>query len=56
MFRSHSGALLDSIITMDEFTVSFHMPEARQQSKQWMKKGQQKGECPFYCGVSSEYQ
>jgi hypothetical protein len=33
-------AMLDSIVMMDESTVSFHMPESKMQSKQWTKKGQ----------------
>ncbi len=31
--------MLDSIVMMDESAVSFHMPEAKMQSKQWTKKG-----------------
>jgi hypothetical protein len=34
MVRSRSMAMLDSIITMDESAVSFHMPESKMQSKQ----------------------
>lgn len=32
--------LLVCIVTIDESMVSFHTPEMKQQSKQWMKKGQ----------------
>jgi histone-lysine N-methyltransferase SETMAR len=32
--------MLDSIVMMDESTVSFHTPESKMQSKQWTKKGQ----------------
>ena len=34
-----SKAMLDNIVTMDELAVSFHTPETKQQSKQWIKKG-----------------
>ena len=30
---------MDKIVTMDESAVSFHTPETKQQSKQWLKKG-----------------
>jgi histone-lysine N-methyltransferase SETMAR len=40
MVCRHSMALLDSIVIIDESVVSFHMPETRQQLKQWTKKGQ----------------
>jgi histone-lysine N-methyltransferase SETMAR len=33
-------AMLDNIVTMDESAVSFHTPETKQQSKQWLPKGQ----------------
>jgi [histone H3]-lysine36 N-dimethyltransferase SETMAR len=33
-------AVLNNIVTMDESAVSFHTPETKQQSKQWVKKGQ----------------
>ncbi len=36
----HSLAALNNIVTMDESAVSFHTPETKQQSKQWVKKGQ----------------
>jgi hypothetical protein len=32
--------VLDRIVTKDESTLSFLMPETKQQSKQWVKKGQ----------------
>jgi histone-lysine N-methyltransferase SETMAR len=32
--------VLDRIVTMDKSAVSFHMPETKRQSKQWVKKGQ----------------
>jgi histone-lysine N-methyltransferase SETMAR len=32
-------SMLDNIVTMDELAVSFHMPESKQQSKQWLVKG-----------------
>jgi hypothetical protein len=32
-------SMLDNIVTMDESAVSFHMPETKQQSKQWLVKG-----------------
>jgi histone-lysine N-methyltransferase SETMAR len=35
-----SKAVLNNIVTMDESAVSFHTPETKQQSKQWVKKGQ----------------
>jgi hypothetical protein len=40
MIRRHSKAMLDSIVMMDELAVSFHTPETKQQSKQWLKKGE----------------
>jgi len=36
----HSKAVLRNIVTMDESAVSFHTPETKQQSMQWVKKGQ----------------
>jgi DNA-binding transcriptional regulator YhcF (GntR family) len=38
--RKHSLAALNNIVTMDESAVSFHTPETKRQSKQWVKKGQ----------------
>jgi hypothetical protein len=35
----NSFAMLDSIVTMDETMVSFHTPETKKQSKQWIAKG-----------------
>ena len=32
--------MLDCIVTMDETMVSFHTPETKRQSRQWIKKGQ----------------
>ena len=39
MVRRRSKAILGNIVTMDESAVSFHTPETKQQSKQWLKKG-----------------
>jgi hypothetical protein len=33
-------SLLDNIVTMDESAVSFHTPETKQQSMQWLPKDQ----------------
>jgi hypothetical protein len=33
-------SILDNIVTMDESAVSFHTPETKQQSMQWLPKGQ----------------
>jgi hypothetical protein len=38
--HSHSLAMLDNIITMDETMVSCHTPETKKQSKQWIAKGE----------------
>ncbi len=35
----HSFTMLDNIVTMDETMVSYHTPETKKQSKQWMAKG-----------------
>ena len=35
----HSMAMLDRIVTMDETMVSYHTPETKRQSKQWIAKG-----------------
>ena len=35
-----SKAFLKKIVTMDETMVSFHTPETKRMSKQWIKKGQ----------------
>jgi histone-lysine N-methyltransferase SETMAR len=35
----HSLVLLNNIVTMDESAVSFHTPEMKRASKEWMKKG-----------------
>ncbi len=40
MVRRHSMSLLDNIVTMDKSAVSFHTPETKQQSMQWLPKGQ----------------
>jgi hypothetical protein len=40
LLRRNSMAMLDWIATMDESAVSFHTPETKQQSKQWLVKGQ----------------
>jgi histone-lysine N-methyltransferase SETMAR len=39
LLRHHSMAMLDRIVTMDESAVSFHTPQTKQQSKQWLVKG-----------------
>jgi histone-lysine N-methyltransferase SETMAR len=36
----HSTAMLDQIVTMDESAVSFHTTQTKQQSKQWLVKGE----------------
>jgi histone-lysine N-methyltransferase SETMAR len=38
--QRRSMAMLDCIVTMDETMVSYHTPETKKQSKQWIKKGQ----------------
>ncbi len=35
-----SLAMLDTIVTMDETMVCYHTPKTKQQSQQWIKKGQ----------------
>jgi AraC-like DNA-binding protein len=40
LVQRRSMAVLNNIVTMDESAVSFHTPETKQQSKQWVKKGQ----------------
>jgi histone-lysine N-methyltransferase SETMAR len=40
MVRHRSKAILENIVMMDESAVSFHTPETKQQSKQWLKKGE----------------
>ncbi len=37
--RRYLMSMLDNIVTMDESAVSFHMPESKQQFKQWLAKG-----------------
>ncbi len=32
--------MLDAIVTMDETMVSYHTPETKKQSKQWIPRGQ----------------
>ncbi len=39
LLRHHSMAMLDRIVTMDVSAVSFHTPQTKQQSKQWLVKG-----------------
>jgi histone-lysine N-methyltransferase SETMAR len=39
MLQKKSLSMLDQIVTMDESAVSFHTPETKKQSKQWLKKG-----------------
>jgi histone-lysine N-methyltransferase SETMAR len=34
-----SMAMMDNIVTMDETMVSYHTPQTKRQSKQWIKKG-----------------
>ncbi len=34
-----SMAIMDNIVTMDETMVSYHTPQTKRQSKQWIKKG-----------------
>ncbi len=36
----HSLTMLDSIGTMDETMVCYHMPQSKKQSQQWIEKGQ----------------
>ena len=38
-FQRDGQAFLDRVVTMDESAVSYHTPETKQQSKQWLKKG-----------------
>jgi uncharacterized protein YnzC (UPF0291/DUF896 family) len=38
IFRRQSSGVLDNIEIMDEFTLSFHTPKMKQESKQWMQK------------------
>jgi hypothetical protein len=38
LLHCHSIAMLDRIVTMDESAVSFHIPQTKQQSKQWLEK------------------
>ncbi len=40
MVNRHSMAMLVQIVTMDDSAVSFHTPKTKQQSKQWLEKGQ----------------
>jgi hypothetical protein len=40
MVRRRFKAILENIVTMDESAVSFHTPETKEQSKQWLKKGE----------------
>jgi histone-lysine N-methyltransferase SETMAR len=35
----HSLAMLDSIVTMDETMVCYHMPQSKKQSQKWIEKG-----------------
>jgi hypothetical protein len=39
LIRRQSLVVLNNIITMDESAVSFHTPEMKKQSMQWVKKG-----------------
>ena len=41
LIRQHSKWILGIIVTMDETAVSFHTPETKQQTKQWVKKASQ---------------
>ena len=38
-FQREGERFLQNIVTMDESAVSYHTPETKQQSKQWLKKG-----------------
>ncbi len=38
LLQQHSMGVLNNIVTMDESGVSFHTPETKRQSKQWVKK------------------
>jgi hypothetical protein len=38
-FAKTTVSMLDNIVTMDESAVSFHTPETKQQSKEWLGKG-----------------
>jgi hypothetical protein len=40
LLRRHSLAVLNNIVTIDEFAISFHTPEMKRESKQWVKKDQ----------------
>ncbi len=40
LVRRCSMSVLDNIVTMDKSAVSFHTPETKQQSMQWLPKGQ----------------
>jgi acyl-CoA thioesterase len=40
MVHSHSMVILYNIVTMDKSVVSLHTPETKQQSRQWLPKGQ----------------
>jgi len=40
LVQRRSKVVLNNIVTMDESAVSFHTPETKRQSKQWIKKGQ----------------
>jgi hypothetical protein len=40
MICRRSKAMLENIVMLDELVVSFHTPETKQQSKQWLKKGE----------------
>ena len=39
LIREKGKGVLGQIVTMDESAVSFHTPETKKQSKQWLKKG-----------------
>jgi hypothetical protein len=39
LVRKKWESVLDCIITMDESVVSMHIPETKQQAKQWPKMG-----------------
>jgi uncharacterized protein YnzC (UPF0291/DUF896 family) len=40
MIRRCSKAMLENIVMMDESAALFHTPKTKQQSKQWLKKGE----------------
>jgi hypothetical protein len=39
MVHHRSMAILENIVTIEKSTVSFHTPDSKQQSRQWLTKG-----------------